>query len=365
MNLVEATVISNFDIFETGLFEVSSTYFQGVRTVTYTSPYGSLYNGLDGKKGGFFAIPSVGQTVLISQTTGADAYYLITVVHDPDTRSDGNSIPEVANSPGIPSDIYNLSPGIPQRVILSDSKGNSLVLSHGYATDEQNIESNSIQVKTKTQKLNIEDTPAVNRISLENVYGDCIRLAQTQTDNSDMGTRHLLLRTAGIIQALAEQGMDLIVTEGTEIDINNLSTGVNKDGSEKWGNINVVSENKDINLVTKGDSGRVMIRSMGGDALVQVNSTGEVIIKSAKSISIDADEDINIKAGNNLNIQAGSDINILAANTATMTGSSSTVLLTPVAASLDGPAVQLAPVTPVPGAGGAAAAEVQTNDYDQ
>jgi len=365
MNLIEASVTSNFDIFESGYITVSSLSFIGTRDCKYVSPYGALHNPVDGQKGGFFAIPSIGQTVLIAQSESADIYYFMGVVHDNDLRSGDDSISEVAEAGAIPSDVYQLLPGAPQRVILSDAYGNALVLSHAYSYDQKNIESHKAELRTATKRVSLEDTPLVNRISIENEFHDGFFLASKQHNNSDLGERHMLLRTQGPLQQFSEHGVDTIVFEGFELNIKNKSTGGKAEGTNKFGNVNISSEKKDINLTARGSASKVMIRTKGSDGVVQINSDGSIIIKApSDSIFIEGDN-INIKAASNLNIEAGASINIKAGTQATMTGAASTVNLTAGFAALDGPIVNLAPVGGAGTAGPADSAPDILNDYEE
>lgn len=363
MNLIEATVTSNFDLFEAGYITVSSNSFIGTRDCKYVSPYGSLHNPIDGQRGGFFAIPSIGQTVLIAQTESQDVYYFMGVVHHTDRREGDDTIPEVADSAAIPKEVYRLMPGAPQRVMLSDSYGNALVLSHAYSYDEKNVESHKAELKTTTKRLSLEDTPMVNRICLENEFHDGFYLTSKQPDNSDMGNRHMILRTLGPLQQFSEFGIDAIVTEGFEFNITNKSTGAGASGDKQFGNVNVTSEYKDINMTVKGAASKVMIRTTGSDGVVQINSDGSIIIKAPSDTIFIEGDNINMKAGSNLNIEAGNSINIKAGTQAVMTGAASTVSLTAAFAALDGPVVNLAPAGGAPGAGGADSAPDVVNDY--
>jgi len=307
MKLLRADVVSNTDIYQTGSFQVTSNSFTGPKWCIYTSPYGGLHNPYDGQKAGFFAIPSVGQAVLIAQTdddVGGDNYYLISVIHDMDNRKDGNSITQVAEAGPVPDDLYKLYPGSPQKVILRDAYANRLVLSHSYA-DKQNREANRAElIGSKGKRLSLDESPMINRVILENEYKDGFYLSSDESPISpDMGKRHMILRTVGMMQHLSQFGIEMVVTEGTEFDLVNESTGINAASGLPFGNVNIRSKYKDVNITTDGDTGRVMIRALGDSSVIQLNSDGQIIIKApSDSIYIEGN-DINIKASNALYLQ--------------------------------------------------------------
>jgi len=307
MKLLRADVVSNTDIYQTGSFQVSSTSFSGPKWCVYTSPFGGLHNPYDGQKAGFFAIPSVGQSVLIAQTddeVGGDNYYLISVIHEMDNRKGGDSIKEVADAGPVPDDLYKLYPGSPQKVILRDAYANRLVLSHSYSK-EQNKEANRAElIGSKGKRLSLDESPLVNRVILENEYKDGFYLSSDESPISpDMGKRHMILRTLGMMQHLSEFGIEMIVSEGTEFTLANESTGINAANGLPFGNVNLRSKYKDINITTDGDSGKVMIRGLGDSSVIQLNSDGQIIIKApSDSIYIEGN-DISLKAANALYLQ--------------------------------------------------------------
>lgn len=368
MKLLKAEVISTFDIFQTGSFQVSSNSFAGYKTCVYTSPFGGLHDPVFGQKAGFFAIPSVGQQILITQTDdeeGGDIYYYWAAIHGNDNRKDEESIPVVAKSGPIPSDMYRLYPGSPQKVILRDGYGNRFVLSHAYGK-EVNREVNRAEViGCKGKRLSLDESPMINRISLENEYKDGFYLTSDASPASpDMGERHMILRTVGMMQHLSEFGIEMVVTEGTELSLTNNSVGVNSDGSI-YGNVNLRSKYKDINLISEGSEGKVLLRSLGTDGVIQLNSDGDIIIKSPnKAIYIEGNE-VNVKATGSLNL-GGANVNINGTESVSITGgSTSTVSLAAAEATLDGILVNLGPATPPAAATPPNSPQQYRNDYGE
>ena len=365
MRLFEAQVISNFDYTETGRIQVSSTSFAGNKSVKYTSPYGGQYDPYTGEKSGFFAIPPKGSLVLIAQTEDEEDFYLISTIHQPDKRVTTLTPEKSKKTRPIPVALYELTPGFPQQIILSDRTGNQLTLSHG-AAREMNVENVRAELKSgQGKKLSLIDSPLSNRIILETEEHDGMVITARQPEvPSDLPDRHLLLRSGGMIQEIAQHGIDLLVADGLQFDIINESTGVFATSGIQFGNVNIKSKHKDINITTKGGAGRVLIRAEGTDGVVQINSDGSIIIKAPNdNIFIEANN-INMKAASDLNIEAGNNINIKAGNQAIMSGSQATLNLTNDAA-LDGAFVHLAPAGGVGPANGAESSNNITNDYGE
>ena len=368
MRLLKAEVVSNTDIFQTGSIQVSSTSFIGPRSCVYTSPFGGLHSPIDGQKAGFFAIPSIGQQVLITQTDddeGGDIYYFMAVIHTNDNRKDGESIPVIARSGPIPDEIYKLYPGSPQKVILRDGYGNRFVLSHAYGK-EVNREVNRAEViGYKGKRLSLDESPMINRISLENEYKDGFYLTSDASPASpDMGERHMILRTVGMMQHLSEFGIEMVVTEGTELSLTNNSVGVNSDGSI-YGNVNLRSKYKDVNLISEGSEGKILLRSLGDDGIIQLNSDGDIIIKSPnRAVYIEGNE-INVKANSSLNLGAP-DVNINGSNSVSITGgATSTLSLVAAVATLDGVLVNIDPPQPPAAASSPNSSQQYQNDYGE
>lgn len=367
MKLLKAGVVSNTDIFQTGNFTVSSTSFTGTKACIYTSPYGGFHEPIFGNKGGFFAIPGIGQQILIAQSADdkGDVFYFISVIHANDNRTDGDAIPVISKAGPIPDEMYKSYPGSPQKLMLRDSYGNRFVLSHAFS-ETKNREVNRAEViGSKGKRLSLDESPMINRISLENEYKDGFYLTSDASPAStDMGERHMILRTVGMMQHLSEFGIEMVVTEGTDLSLTNNSVGINSDGSI-YGNVNLRSKYKDINLISEGSEGKVLLRSLGTDGVIQLNSDGDIIIKSPnKAIYIEGNE-ININAAGSLNL-GGANVNINGTQSVSITGgSTSTVSLTSAEATLDGILVNLGPATPPAAATSPNSPQQYQNDYGE
>lgn len=365
MRIYEAEVTSNIDLGETGVLSVSSNSFPGEKKVLYTSPYGGFHNSMDGEKAGFFAIPTRGEKVLIAQTVESDNFYFLAVVHQTEFRHDGSTLKNVKDAKAIPKETYKQFRGVPQKIVLKDPKGHKLTLSHAYGKTINNENSKAQLKSSRGKHLTLTDTPQVNRIELRNEFGDGLELlSEAPNPAGDKGSRHLSLVTQGYASIFADAGIDILVAEGTELNIENASTTQASLSSIPTGNVNITSVNKDINLTSRSAVGKIMIRAKGSEGLVQINSDGSIIIKApSDNIFIEGDN-INIKASSNLNIEAAGDVNIKAGGQANMSGSNATVSLSEDAI-VDGRFVQLAPPNGVSLATGADSAEEIVNEYDE
>ena len=111
-----------------------------------------------------------------------------------------------------------------------------------------------------------------------------------------------------------QSDIGMFVIDGRDINIENFSTGSFANaGSDKFGNINLRSENNDISLISKADDGRIFLVTpnariqIAPDGAVQIESAADVQITSTQNINLIAQQDVNIK-GTNVNIQADANI---------------------------------------------------------
>jgi uncharacterized protein (DUF2345 family) len=127
----------------------------------------------------------------------------------------------------------------------------------------------------------------------------------------------------------------LFVKDGRELQLINNSVGTHAPGenSEEYGNINLQSRYKDINLISLGDSGRIFIECLnsagnnqvieiqthGSNGAIRIITNGKVDIV-ANNIALEAANDIDIRAGNQVKIQAGSQVNVLGSGNVNIDG---------------------------------------------
>ena len=307
MKIFEGQVISNVDFTESGEISVLCRDVNDYPIqVTYTSPYGSFFNR--GQKSGFFAIPDPGEFVLIAQPENRTTYYFLGVIHKPLAPKGKNEIKDNIGAPHIPSEIYGMRRGRPQQLLIRDQKGNQLKLSSAY---NRNFNIKAELRSHSGKKLLLSDSPKLNCIWLRTDKGDGIKLTSGEAGAS--AARSIEVETRGPVKLISkESGVDVLVVDGREINIRNESTGFNSIDEVPYGNINLESLWRDLNFTVYHDNGRIMIRTLGTNGLIQLNSNGSIIIKApnnaiyfesdtldfkARQIRIDADETIDIKAG--------------------------------------------------------------------
>jgi len=121
----------------------------------------------------------------------------------------------------------------------------------------------------------------------------------------------------------------MVVQDGRDLQLINNSTGSNKGvaNPEAYGNVNLQSKNRDVNLFTKSGIGRIFIECLnpnGSSEIIQLKTNGNGTIRliatkveitadklgvDANTIDLQAAGDINLGAGGNVSIQAGGNVN--------------------------------------------------------
>lgn len=325
--------------------------------VTYTSPYSAGY------RGGMIAIPEKGTMVLIVQPDNAREWYYQGSIF----KTEGN-IPEKDNliSDQEIGSIFDpqtyKARGVPQQIIIQDPKGNQLKLSSSYNPKYIN---NRAHLKSSLGKILIlSDSPLMDCVILRNEHGDGLKI--TSQEDIVSPARTIELKSKGPQKMISsESQIDIRVVDGRDINILNTSTGQNAapgDQSEKYGNVNVESQYKDINLTVRAQDGKVFINAKGSDGLVQIDSQGRIFISGQNGVDILAnDGNLNLVSNQDVNIQ-GANINILAQQSLAMQGTTSASMLGTSIASIDAPALQLNSGTSQP-AQAADPESKEDNDY--
>ena len=122
--------------------------------------------------------------------------------------------------------------------------------------------------------------------------------------------------------------MDIRVVEGTDITIENNSTGKMgqtpsedqwPNGSEqqppkRWGGVYVRSENGDVSLASKAEDGRIFITTPNSQIQIQEGEGGvsDIIIKTNGKISMEGEQGIDLRSNGAIRIEAGEDVDIQA-----------------------------------------------------
>lgn len=316
MRICVGQVISNKDFAQRGsLFVYAKEVMADPIEVIYTSQYASL------NLAGFIAIPEVGTQVLIVRPERSTIWYFMGATFEPSQESGKNKIlNDPQGSTLIDPHIYR-SRGTPQRVILQDMVGNKLSL---VGESNKRYTNKKIElVSSGGKKISLNDSKNNDSILIRNEHGDKIKLTADADIVSPARSIELICKGPQTIHSL-NSGMDLRVFDGREINIENESTGLYVDPSdpERYGNINLVSQRKDINITVKHYAGKVFVDALGDNGHVQIDSEGTITIWAGKNIKIRGGENLDVKVNGNINIQAGGNINLKASGELNLEGGS-------------------------------------------
>lgn len=301
--------------------------------VKYTSPNHQRYFY------GLFAPPTVGSEILV-YSDNSEYYYLTTIVGHGEMLGkiskdiEGNAAP-------LYSDRKMFDPfGNPTAMFFKNHKDAGLKIQNYYAQGEPIV--NQVELKSsKNQQIILSDSPQANGVIIKNSPGDYICLGGPvqipYTPNPTKGyiPRGMEINTFGTQQCIVGHGSYKIqVTEGRDITLTNTSEGLYKlknlsesstggDPGLMWGNINLISKWRDINIFTDNPSpnaanSNIFISTQKG--IVQINSGGDIKLFSKFKVTVQAESgidllstggDINIEAtGGNVNIKGGINTNV-------------------------------------------------------
>ena len=283
MRIITAEVNNTISFFEDASFYVTSKENDSPFKVQYMTPY------LGGRDAGFIAVPEIGTRVLICQPDGDEFWYYMGSTPNfglggayatPETTvKDKHILPDH-------EELYKARK-MPQRYSFTSPKGNSLILSDSYNPDYFNAKA---QLKSGTgKKLSLIDSPKEDCVILENEHGDKITISSTAQGSN--APRSITIECQGAINVISrESTMNLLVTDGKELNIINSSTGSKRSGSNDptCGNVNITSNSGDINITTKSDTGSVFIDSEGSNAHISLNTPGGIDINADKGININS-----------------------------------------------------------------------------
>ena len=293
MNLQIGRVVSNEDFTRTGKLQVSVAELgNSVLEVTYTTPF--FLQGF----AGFIAIPEPTSIVLIAQVESeledSRWFYIGTIVDE----LHGDSLKEsrllgikgLNDLTTIPDDNLNYQANnTPERIQLKSPKGNALILS-----DSSNSEYNNIKAELKSpsgKSLQLNDSTNIDSVIMRNEHGDRVKISSTATGLS--GARSIELESKGSVKVISREGtLDLLVEDGSNINIINNSTGTKADPNFPGtaGNINIKSTRHNVNI----DSPEASINIVAGSD-ISISSGGTVNIQCTE-FNVDS-------ASNNLNLR--------------------------------------------------------------
>jgi hypothetical protein len=327
--------------------------------VIYTSPtYQRYFYGM-------FAPPAVGSEILITYDKDKDEYYYISTIVDHaldlgiiSKDSEGNSAPLFREYKAYDDE------GRPTAMFFKNEKNAGLKITNYYVSGDPVI--NEVQVKSsKGSKLILSDSPAAECVVLRNSEGDGITIGGDINipfiPKFDFIHRGIVFNSLMGQQSIVTNGSyEVSITDGRDVTIKNDSKGTFRaykadaqniglaDPEYQYGNINLVSKYRDINIYTDNPApasglressvyvttqyGVIQIKSGGGVTIFNLDPTKKITVQSAGGIDLLAESgDINIRANaGNVNISSQASTNIVAntnlnaaGNTATNIGISS------------------------------------------
>jgi hypothetical protein len=311
INVRIAKVISTIDSSNEGRFKVTfppRCKQSETANVIYTSPSYSIYEG------GFFAPPTLGSEVLVFQADDQNYYYLSTIVSFPKlTCKPAGLFGKIKDFLVAGKKIFN-SDNQPKAIYLTNTKGAGIKISNYYNNDGSEIPRDKVTVNsTQGHKLVLSDNPNLDCVILRNKDGDGITI--TANSNPVHSSNSIVIKSKSSQRYVADAGeLRFTLTDGRDLILENNSTGINSGAGSPYGNVNLVSKWKDINIYTQGagnpitgDAGRVLISTPNG--VIQLNSGGDVTIYAKGDINIASEQNINMEA-NDINLRARGDINV-------------------------------------------------------
>ena len=252
----------------------------------------------------------------------------------------------VGNIPGEGTQILVVQPGdggYPNVLAYQDEAGNGILLSDQRRKDATNIKAEIYSSEGKSISLN--DTPALDCIRINAASDDSgesvITLTDKAPENQSMAAHMIQLESTGPQNLINyESETNIVVKDGRELQILNNSTGINRpnfsangspaDSSELYGNVNIQSKNKDVNVFSMKEDGRIFIECLredgfnqiieiethGTQGAIRLRTNGDIDIQGGK-IGINAINaggthtgTIDIKAAGDINIQSGGKISL-------------------------------------------------------
>jgi hypothetical protein len=302
MQLFKAQVVSTEDLLEEGkVLVICPDIAENPFYVIYASPYFSPMGG------GFIAIPEEGTMILISKPDNDNTWYFMSCIVQP---PEGDDPTNVVTSKGLLDKRMYRKRHRPQKLVFQDSKGNKLVMTNSY---EEDFINSKIELRSSGGKrVILSDSPMMDSIMVVTENGDGVVI--TSQANEVHGEQSLEVRSRGLqTHVCRESSMNIGVVDGREVNLFNDSTGSmrNPDDPEKYGNINIRSKFRDVNITTDGDSGNMFLDVLGTQGLLQIDSEGNIIIHCAGNIQLGAEGELHLRADGALKIQ-GSEVTIKA-----------------------------------------------------
>ena len=323
MKFYKARVNSNKNESQSGVFKASVERLDGNPNidVNYVSPYYSVNNG------GLMAIPPKDSEIIIGHDEHLNEYfYFGTIV------SKSKLIPGVDDKRAdgvLPERLAYNKDNFPSMISFANTEGAGLKI-HNYlnGTDSPLLKSVVLE-STQGHRLELSDNPNRDQVSLKNKNQEGITI--TGERNPIHAARCIDMKTLNSIKIHSTQGsLDISIQDGKDLTIKNYSTGFNAlPPSVPGGNVNIVSQSKDINIYTEsvrnpitGEAGRILISTpegviqlKAGANGITIYSLGDIRLKSLGNIELDA-LNINMNALNSINLNSNGAL-IFASNSGT------------------------------------------------
>lgn len=335
MNISLAEVRDNFDPDREAKFFAKIQSLGGSeRSVRWTSPY------LTGGDGGLATpVPMKGALILVCKPDNCEEWFYLgsTGLQGIDNiGQDQEPLSHTKSGPALVTDRGGAKKGglLDSDVRLQNDWGCGVELAQTRSTQAQVIHSKVYTPGGK--KVLVSDSPGIDSILIDTGNGSRIALTDEPQGQEGLAGKSLQVDTVGPQRLInAESQTDLLVHDGRELQLINNSTGVNRDPNEPehYGNVNIQSKNRDVNIFTKGPGGRIFIECLdpnGENQVIQINpksSGGVVRIISdkaeivANNIGIQANTSIDMRSEGNINMSAGGEVNIRATGQANIDAS--------------------------------------------
>jgi hypothetical protein len=333
MEIVKGTVgVYTPDLVEFKEFKVTIFGQKEEVKAIYCTPHHARYNS------GMYAPPEPFSQVLLAYD-GRDYYYLSTIVDYP--KEYGKIAKDKAGQP-LPlyseKKVFNAS-GSPQSVFFRDSTGAGLKVTN-YRSPKEKIVSRTELRSTEGHQLVLSDSPEQDCVMLRNKNGAGIVINSKRnflhSDNSisifsqnshrcvvDNGEIRLRITAGRDITLVNESGPgSAFIAAARNADPGSALAAASVVASNQWGNVNLISRWKGVNIYTGPDTAAGPDVGLGGDILmstlnpisvVQINSMGNVkIFSNTGSVTIEGTAGLNLHSIGPIKIQSETSVDMQA-----------------------------------------------------
>lgn len=358
-----AEVRDTTDITRSGIikvcFKTGPVVSEFLTNVNYVSPYGS--NGF----GAFVAVPEKGVEVLVCKPEGSNEwFYMGTTFRNEAKINDAPITPDKTVPPISRPDpkLYSQFPK-PEKYIFKSPNGAGLTISENTSFTGMN---KYVELKSgagKPKRIKLDDTPSKDHILLDTGNDASIEITSVPELPSSKPARAILVESQGPQKYInnGSQTDVVVTTGGRELQLINTANGM-LNGVPNWplpvrsiggvgavsprkpsGNINIQSTYRDVNVFTKGKSGRIFIECLdqtgvNQQIIIETNGVGGgIVIKTNGKISLEALQGIDMCTAGSINMSCTS-YNL----TCTNMNAVALALM-----NLDAPLINLAPIVPI------------------